>query len=201
MRPFLPLVLVALAIAVGVSSQSVNWVQYINPSNDKDFAYGVCTFGEYLAVAGRANFHHHFVALLDRNTGKVVTTWIGEFGYFINCLSEGDKLYVVGYGRIYTFNKDLSIVEKVELDLDPVAISSDGSYLYLAGGIGRDVDGDGRLDRIWRIEKRTLDLDLVAYRELYKEFQTYKTWERVRKNPYLDLDVYDLALNPATGDI
>jgi len=89
MRLVLLLALATLAVALSVSAQSVNWVQYINPIDRDDGAGGVCLFGEYLAVIGEAN-DRYFAALLDRATGEVVKTWVGKFiGWFKDCLSVG----------------------------------------------------------------------------------------------------------------
>jgi len=193
MRHFLPLVLVVLTIVVGVSAQSVNWVQYINPTDRNDRAFGVCLFGDYLAVVGTAN-GDAFVALLNRTTDEVIKTWVGKYGLFFNCLSVGDRLYVVG-SDIYIFDKGLNVVKRVNwgrVDRLLLGISFDGSYLYLAGPILKDVDGDGDSEWIWRIEKRTLDLDLVAYREYYRE------WDKAYS---YDSDAYDIAINSATGEL
>jgi len=191
MRPFLLLALAVLAVASGASAQTVHWVQYINPTNGYDFAFGVCVFGEYLAVAGTAN-DRYFVALLDRATGEVVKTWEGEYGWFYNCLSVGDRLYAVGSNEIYTFDRELNVVKKVETRWFPKAIYFDGSHLYIAGNIREDVDGDGRYDEVWRIEKRTLDLDLVNYREFYRE------WDKAYG--YVSY-AHDITINPVTGEL
>jgi len=194
MRPFLPLVIAVLAVALCASAQSVNWVQYINPTNERDRAYGVCLFGEYLAVVGEAEGtprYRYVVALLNRTTGKV-KTWVSEYGGFYNCLSVGDRLYVVGDTGVYIFDTELNVVKRVETDWHPRAVTFDGSYLYITGLISRDVDGDGDGERIWRIEKRTLDLDLVAYREFYREWD--KTYD------YFS-EANDIAVNPATGEL
>jgi len=193
-RPFLPLVIAMLAVALCASAQFVNWVQYINPTNERDRAYGVCLFGEYLAVVGEAEGtprYRYVVALLNRTTGEV-KTWVSEYGGFYNCLSVGDRLYVVEYKGVYIFDTELNVVKRVETDWYPQVVTFDGSYLYLAGFILRDVDGDGDGERIWRIEKRTLDLDLVAYREFYREWD--KTYD------YFS-EANDIAVNPATGEL
>jgi len=192
MRPdamrLLLLALTALAIALGASAQSINWVQYINPTDRNDRAFGVCTFGDYLATYGR-----FFATLLDRATGEVVKTWRSEeYNDFYNCLSVGDRLYVVGEYKIYIFDRELNVVKRVETYWVPRAVTFDGSYLYLAGYLEKDMNGDGVDDGIWRIEKRTLDLDLVAYREFYKE------WDRTYS--YLSY-ANDIAINPATGEL
>jgi len=191
MRLALLIALVTLATALGASAQSVNWVQYIDPTDKNDDAYGVCLFGDYLAVVGEAD-QKAFVALLDRITGEVVKTWIGEHGRFYNCLSIGDRLYAVKDLRIYVFDRRLNVVKIVRIDWYPRAISFDGSYLYVAGWIYRDVDGDGVYDWIWRIEKRTLDLGLVAYREFYSEWEKMYDYNSHAK---------DIAINSATGNI
>jgi len=195
---FLPLVLAVLAITLGVSAQSVNWVQYINPSGKDDVAFGSCLFDDYLAVVGFIDGEwgeivgRQFVALLNRTTGEVIKTWEGGDGRFYNCLPVGDRLYAVGRNETYAFDRDLNVVKKVEVDLVPRAVAFDGSYLYIAGIILRDVDGDGDSEVIWRIEKRTLDLDLVAYREFYRE------WDKAYR---YGSDAYDIAINPATGEL
>jgi len=200
------LIFAALAMALGASAQSVNWVQYIDPSDKNDQAFGVCLFGDYLAVMGDA-FGDKYIALLDRTTGRIVKTWKGGLNPFFNCLSVGDRLYAIGMserggGVIYIFDKGLNVVKKVETVWTPSnAISFDGSYLYLADGIERDVDGDGHKEPIWRIEKRTLDLNLVGYKEFYREFELYRKWERDRENARLYLGVSDIEINPATGDL
>jgi len=190
-RPFLPLVIAMLTIALSASAQFINWVQYINPTDRNDRAFGVCLFGDYLAVVGTAN-GDEFVALLDKATGEVIKTWEGEYGLFFNCLSIGDRLYVVG-SDIYIFDKGLNVVKRANwgrVDWLLLGISFDGSYLYLAGWMRKDVDGHDNW--VWRIEKRTLDLDLVAYREFYKEWdKTYSYGSAV----------FDIAVNPATGDL
>jgi len=73
MRLVLLLAVVALAVALCVFGQSVNWVQYLNPTDRDDIADGVCLFGEYLAVMGEAD-DRYFAALLDRAAGEVVKT-------------------------------------------------------------------------------------------------------------------------------
>jgi len=196
MRLFLPLVLAALAIALVASAQSVNWVQYINPTDKDDQAYGVCTFGDYLAVVGEGREDFvillSFVALIDRATGEVVKMWMREEeNYFYDCLSVGNRLYVVGARGIYIFDRELNVVKEAETNAS-AAITFDGSYLFTAGRIWRDVNGDGVDDRIWRIEKRTLDLDLVAYREYYRE------WDRAYSYGSY---AYDIAINPTTGEL
>jgi len=191
MRLLLPLVIAVFAIALGVSAQSVNWVQYINPTDRNDRAFGVCLFGDYLAVVGIAD-GDEFVALLDRATGEVIKTWVGEGDWFYDCLSVGDRLYVVGDSVIYIFDMGLNVLKKVKTSWFPETISFDGSYLYLSGCIYRDVDGDGDSEWIWYIEKRNLDLDLIAYREFYRD------WEKVYE--YVSY-AEDISINPATGDL
>jgi len=193
-RSFLPLVLAVLAITLGVSSQSVNWVQYINPTGKDDVAFGVCLFDDYLTVVGFVDgkvgevIGRQFVALLNRTTGEVIKAWEGGDGRLYNCLPVGDRLYAVGRNETYTFDRELNVLKKVEVDLVPRAVAFDGSYLYIAGIILRD----GYSEYIWRIEKRTLDLDLVAYKEYYRE------WDKAYE--YFS-DVLDIAINPATGEL
>jgi len=207
MVPLLLLMLAALAATVVAFALYINWVQYIKLSNEDDSvrnggdkAYGVCLFKDYLAVVGGANLNP-FVALLDRSTGEVVKTRIGKSGKFLNCLSIGDKLYVVKISNylwhgVYVFDEELNVLKKARFNGVPYAISFDGSYLYLAGYMRKDVNEDGLGDEIWRIEKRTLDLGLVNYRKFYM-LKSYRecAWDS------LSLEAYDIAVNPATGDL
>jgi len=206
MVPLLLLLLAVLAATVVASALFINWVQYIRPATKDNDARGVCLFKDYLAVVGEAN-EHYFVALLDKATGKVVKTWKGEDGYFLNCLSIGDRLYAVGKpyladeGGIYMFDEELNVLKRVKTDWAPLSLSSDGDYLYFAGYARRGLNGDGSYEYVWRIEKTTLDLSVVASREVYKEFIIYKKWERRRKSAYLSLGASDIAVNPVTGDL
>jgi len=81
---------------------------------------------------------------------------------------------------------------KVETNWFPEAISFDGNYLYIAGRIWKDVDGDRWDDTIWRIEKRTLDLDLDTYREYYRD------WDKAYR--YVSY-AHDITINPVTGEL
>jgi len=207
MVPLLPLLLALLAATVVAFALYINWVQYIKLSNEDDSvrnggdkAYGVCLFKDYLAVVGEANLDP-FVALLDRSTGEVVKTRIGKSGEFLNCLSIGDKLYVVKISNylwhgVYVFDGELNVLKKARFNGVPYAISFDGSYIYLAGYMRKDVNEDGLADDIWRIEKRTLDLGLVNYRKFYM-LKLYRecAWDS------LSLEAYDIAVNPVTGDL
>jgi len=183
MRLMFLLALAMLAVALSVSAQSVNWVQYINPTDRDDIADGVCLFGEYLAVMGEAD-DRYFVVLLDRATGEVVKTWVGEsFGWFKNCLSVGDRLYAVGRDKLYIFDGGLNVVKVVEADGRPQALAFDGDYLYL---VGYSLGG-----RVW-LEKRTLDLYLIDYMVFYREWDVPHDYHSY---------AYDIAVNPATGEL
>jgi len=194
MRLVLLLALVTLTTALSASAQSVNWVQYINPTNRHDTAFGVCLFGDYVAVVGSVDNYTlmEFVALLDKATGEVVKTWVGERGVLYNCLSASDRLYVVGWNRIYIFDRGLNVIKRIETNWVPNAIMFDGNYLYLAGGIQRDVDGDGNSEWVWRIEKRTQDFGLVTYKEYYREWNKAYGYFSIAS---------DIAINPMTGDL
>jgi len=197
-----PLLLLMLAATVVASALFINWVQYIRPAAKRNEAYGVCLFKDYLAVVGEADINP-FVALLDRATGEVARTWIGKSGKFLNCLSIGDKLYVVkissnysgGHG-VYVFDGEFNVLKRVRFNWVPYAISFDGSYLYVAGYIWKDVNEDNLAEVIWRIEKRTPDLGLVNYREFYV-LKIYREWMW----DFLTFEVFDIAVNPATGDL
>ncbi|ADM27634.1 Nitrous oxidase accessory protein [Ignisphaera aggregans DSM 17230] len=181
----------------------IKWVKYINPTDKDDGAYGTCIFGDYIAVVGRIEYNytpsniapHPYIVLLDRDSGEIVREWIGEeIGGFANCISIGDKLYVVGStdsrGVIYVFDENLNIVDKVMNSYSSVyeSIVYGGSYIYIGGVILKDVDGDEIYEFVWLVEKRTVDLDLVSSREIYPG---------PRYSGYL----YDIDVNSVTGDI
>ncbi len=127
------------------SNIRINWITYINPSPGYDFAFSSCLWGNYLYVVGTAN-GTGYIALLDKNTGTVIKSWIsppGEVLLFKSCSVAGNMLIVVGvnyYGHpvIYVFDKYLNLLTRyVDNDVvvsEPLLISaiSDGRYLYLA---------------------------------------------------------------------
>jgi len=177
------------------SGTPIKWVKYINPTNIIDFAFGTCVFRGYIAVVGIAD-HYPYIVLLDRDSGDIVREWIGgEIGGFYNCVSIGDKLYVVGTlsprGVIYVFDENLNIVKTANSINNYTGYKSiiyDGSYIYIGGESSKDVNNDGNIEYIWLIEKRTVDLNLVSFKEIYLD-----SW---KGGFLLDMDV-----NPVTGDI
>jgi len=171
----------------------VKWIQYINPTSGIDKGLGTCLFGNYLVVVGYASISP-FLALLDKESGKVVKTWSRGSGWFVNCIAVGDKLYVVGnveeegeFYQIYAFDKNLNVLNRVHVALasfDDI-VYQDG-YLYV-GGIRLGNVG-GRYMIVQYIEKRALDLSIVTYREI-----NYVNWD--------GSGILSIGINPATGDV
>jgi len=184
--------IILLASVAFTSAQYMGWTQYLNPSKNQNLGFGVCLFGDSLAVVGSVN-NKEFIALLDRSTGKVIKTWTGGGVWLTSCLSIGDRLYVVGYQSMYIFNKELNIVKSVYINWVPTDIAFDGTYIYVAGYTGKDVDGDGYTDVVWRIAKLNINLDLLAYNNFYIEGQKAVNMYEFRTNK--------IAINPATGDL
>jgi len=200
----LPLALLVTLLAAGAVAQpynlaSVSWVKYLKLSGGNDLAHGTCTFGDYLAVVGKAD-NHPALVLLDKSTGEVVKKWVsGEYGVLFNCLSVGDALYTAGFtwsrgteeGIIYAFDKDLNVIGTAYNPRTSYyyAIIYDGEFLYSSGNIYEDIDGDGKVEEVWYIEKRTKSLELVKSRELYAG-----GWKSGLISP-------SVGINPATGEL
>jgi len=186
------LILAFVLLLSPMVSAQVKWAQHINPTSGIDYGYGTCLFGNYLVVVGSAG-DSPFLALLDRENGNVVKTWSRGSGAFTNCVAVGDKLYVVGnvkegdwYYQIYVFDKNLNVLIRVGVYAGFEDIVYQGGYFYIGGRTWKYFGGQYRL--VWYIEKRTSDLSLVAYREIYDV-----NWE--------DSDVLNIGVNPVTGDV
>jgi len=191
----------------------IRWVTYVNPTDVKDFAHGVCDFGDYIAVVGEARFEksflvllrkihtYPFLVLLRKSDGGVVKRWIGsENGSFYECISIGGKLYVVGttmvgnhsYGVIYVFDENLNVLAKVKSE-SPSGYSSlayDGKALYISGVAYEGVDVAGIRKRVGLIEKRALDTSLFLVNSTKIYFDSWKTG-----------DIGDIGVDPSTGRI
>jgi len=185
------------------SETPIKWVRYINPTYKDDHAFGTCIFGGYIAVVGIAD-RYPYIVLLNRDSGEIVREWIDEEpgSFYYNCISIGDKLYVVGWtgsvrgvvrGVIYVFDENLNIVDRVMNNESYSSVSAyvsivyDGSYIYIGGEIYEDVNDDEENDYLWLVEKRTVDLDLVSSRKIYL----------IPESGFLS----DIDVNSVTGDI
>jgi len=185
----------------------IRWVAYINPTDGYDYAYGVCIFGDYIAVVGgviELPFYVRskpYLVLLRKSDGGVVREWIGsERGAFYNCISVGGKLYAVGYtlvdysyyGLIYVFDVNLNILTKIigKSPSEYYSLAYDGKALYLGGWIYEDADGDGIPEFALLVEKRALDesLSLVNSKKTYFD-------------PQIPRWIYDIGVEPSTGRI
>jgi len=188
---FLAILAITPVLAQPYNLASVNWVKYIKLSGGRDYACGTCIFGDYLAVVGYANWHPSLI-LLDRSTGYIIRKWVGEdYGIFCNCFSTGNTLYAVSTkGAIYAFDKDLNLLSKARGPSNSrfSSITYDSEYLYIGGYIWKDINLDGKDEEICYIEKRTKNLELISYKELYT-----RNW----KDGY----IYDLGINPTTGEL
>jgi len=193
----------ATELATQVQDQvevKIEWVTYINPTHDNDYAYGTCVFGDYVAVLGQAE-RNPYIVLLRKSNGSVVREWIGvETGALYNCISVGGKLYAVGhfyvdynyYGLIYVFGVNLRILAKImsENPSGYYSLAYDGKALYIGGWIYEDVNGDGEREPVWLVEKRALDesLSLVSSKKIY-----FGSWREGW--------IYDIGVDPSTGRI
>lgn len=217
---FLVLISLLLLLVLATVSVSFNaqipapysrWVKYVDLSKADDIAYGSCIYGRYVAVVGTANFTLFWsraaVALLDRDTGSVVKTWVSEPSYpieissFGDCISVDDKLYVAGgliattfvesisKGFIYVFDYNLNPLKIVEVDgASLTTITYANGYFYAAGEKYMDIDGDGKNESVIYIEKRSSDLTLIASNTIYRS-----NWNTTH--------VYGIAIDDATGNV
>jgi len=154
----------------------IQWVKYIDLTEGGDYAYGSCLFSGYIAVVGVAN-DTPAIVLLNMSTGDVVDMWRGDrIETFINCISIGDLLYVVGhenrfipsYGVIYVFDKNLNVVRRIEIPDTPLyTITYSNGYIYIGGCTRIDIDLDGHNEDVWYIEKRSLDLNPISNKVVY----------------------------------
>lgn len=162
----------------------IKWVQYIGGS-DNTAPDGACVFGNYVVVVGSEGTRE-FLALLDRDTGRVVKTWKGDdISFLYACLSLSSNLYVIGLGNICIFDNLLHVVKRLPTKRSSTrclsfSIASDGEHLYL----GCISESD-----FWAVEKWTLDLTYIGRRV----FNTAQ-W----RGPGF---IKKLAVNPVTGDI
>jgi len=198
-----------IVIAIPVEAQRsnvfapINWVQYIDLTTGNDVALGTCLFGDYLAVVGYAGSDEYsrggssVIVLLDRSSGYVVQKQFGVQGVsLINCISMGDKLYVVGSGttadgfpsgRFYMLDKNFNILKSsIYTGTFFLSIASNGIYIYIGGVTRYDRNLDGRPEDIVLIERRTQDLEFVNSVEIY-----FDGW--------VSGGLFDLRFNPVTG--
>jgi len=199
-----------LTVNADMVSASIRWVRYIIPIEvyNYSYAYGVCIFGDYIAVVGYyldvgqvvIPTTKPYVALLNKSDGSIVKEWIGsEEGNLFNCISIGGKLYVVGstevenvlHGLFYVFDENLNPLAKVIGKKSSFynSLTYNGKVLYLVGVVSRDVNGDGYSEDVWLIEKRDPEtLSLIASREVY-----FESWSIGQ--------AYDVGVEPSTGRI
>jgi len=110
------------------SIPQIRWVKYLKLSGGDDYALGTCIHGGHLVVVGRAG-DSSAVAFFDRETGEVVEAWRGEGEAFVNCLSLGGALYVVGFHGVYLY-RDAPLMK---INGAYTAIHAAGGRLYLGG--------------------------------------------------------------------
>jgi len=163
----------------------VEWVRYLNVTMDIDNAYGVCLFGNNVAVVGEI-FGSPGVGLFNRSSGSLIGLWRGMVGsVFVDCVSVGGKLYAVGYdsssgnGYIYVFDDKLNVVKSIEISgVSLYSIVYSDGYIYAGGSKGF----------FGYIEKRSLDLDLVKSIE-------------IKTDVWSSGEINAIGINPATGDV
>jgi len=144
------------------------------------FGYGVCIFGDYVAVVGAFEYAN-FLVLLESDSGKIVRVWAREVvDRFYNCISIDEGLYVGSEWGVYLFDKNLRI--KNRFTTYPARavpfIASDGSYIYI---VSEDERGK-------RVEKRSLDL-------AQGEAKAFSDLRLSRSNLAV------MEINPVSGDV
>jgi len=157
----------------------IKWVKYLKLSGGDDYALGTCIHGGHLVVVGRAG-DSSAVAFFDRETGEVEEAWRGEGEAFVNCLSLGDALYVVGLHGVYLY-RDAPLMR---INSAYTAMHAAGGSLYLGGyaEVGAGVRGAST----WLVEERTADMAPVRQAKVAGVGEGYPI---------------DLTTNPATGQL
>jgi len=71
-----------LTVNADMASASIRWVKYIIPVEvyNYSYAYGVCIFGDYIAVIGWVDIPttKPYVTMLNKSDGSIVKEWIGD---------------------------------------------------------------------------------------------------------------------------
>jgi len=189
------MVFAVIIIAQTIDKPQINWVRNVN-LGIVDKAYGICQFGNNIAVTGLG-----IVILLDKNTGDIFKLIDADSDInFINCVSVGDKLYVVGTdtvsflgvntvfrGAIAVYDKSLQLSKQIKSPSTAyISIAYKDNYLYIVGAKSKDIDNDNKNEVILLVEKRDTNLNLVNSKEIDDWPLSFAT---------------DVEINPATGKI
>lgn len=176
----------------------VDWIQSSDPSPEDDYAYSVCSWGDYIYVVGFDESPGDGQFRIEKRLktdGSLVKVWRYNPSRgrdeLRDCVVVGDRLYVVGHDdrpgdrewAILMFDMDLNLItyatSNPTADYDYAqAVASDGQFLYVTGYQFGE----------WRVEKRRLsDLALVkAYVSDPSE-----GWD----------ETYGIGINPRTGEV
>lgn len=178
------LVLISLVAYVETQTMDIVWVKRGNYSSFDDKPYATCLIGDYIYVVGydKNEFNARFrVEKRSKFDGSLVKVWTYNPSSLLDdilmdCVVIGDKLYVVGVKQMFAtysgFEMGKLVVAVLDKDLNLLkmdegpdntcgySIESDGKYIYV-GGIKRV----GIYFR-WYVEKRDLNLTLVASRSI-----------------------------------
>jgi len=162
----------ALSLAAVALAVQIWWSPYVK-IHYWDEVDDICKVGNTVVAVG------HVYALIDAERGRLVKNETKGVRY-THCVAVGDTVYAIGIRgdpsqprevKLYAI-KNVTVVKAVDLAAPAGGLATDGRYLYLALN-GKRV----------RMEKRTLDLELVKYVELDSGV------------------VHDVIVHPTTGDI
>lgn len=179
----------------------IKWIMYNNPTTGDDIPLSICLYGNYLYVVGYDSGNGDSRLRIEKRfmeNGSLVEIWTynpsNGMDWFIDCVVINDSLYVIGFDNIpggsdyrwvlVVLDQDLNMNKYIAQNITDyddwaLSISSDGSYLYIAGYMGDNY----RL----RLEKRRIsDLEIVA---------VYTSNEEEYSIPYF------IAINPITNHI
>jgi len=189
------MVFAVIIIAQTIDKPQINWIRNVN-LGIVDKAYGICQFGNNIAVTGLGT-----VILLDKNTGDIFKVIDADSDInFINCVSVSDKLYVVGTdavsflgvntefrGAIAVYDKSLQLSKQIKSPSTAyISIAYKDNYLYIVGAKSKDIDNDNKNEVILLVEKRDTNLNLVNSKEIDDWSLSFAT---------------NVEINPATGKI
>jgi len=178
-----------LMVLLGLSAvlNAVNWVQQISLAN-RTLIQDLCVLDKYVVAVGYFGNDtflfdaKSFIALLDKDTGKVVTIRKGDANLFIRCLTIEDKIYAFSLREVFIFDEDLNLLKRISLTPNLNTVAYDGKHIYLAYSEYEYRSSTWTLS----IEKRTPNLELISSKKY--TFSTYGS-------------INDIDINPRTGDI
>jgi len=153
----------------------IAWLSLLDLPCSSVKLYGGCLYRDYLAVVGECDTRG-LVALISKDSGDVVGSWVGRRSTLTTCLAAGDLLAAAGVGQLYLFDEQLKVLKSLSPETSYRCAASDGQHIYLAGKKsselvlvpqGRRLEVRELKGTIVYIERWTSRLEPVSRRKLY----------------------------------